>query len=99
METIDRLESSIHRLSEANRELRKERDDLSRRVQMVGDELESARKNVETLRMNLARYVESDGRCQELEARKNDLKEHIQSIIDKIDKYSDSDTIDSITNG
>jgi uncharacterized coiled-coil DUF342 family protein len=99
METIDRLESSIQKLFEANREIQKERDDLSRRVQAIGNELDQARETIRSLRGDLAKYMDSDDRYREFDAKKSELREHILSIIERIEKYSDSDPIDSITNG
>ncbi len=99
METIDRLESSILRLSEVNRELRKERDELSRHIQTVGSELDTARETIRALQADLARYMESDDRYRDFDTKKNELREHVLSIIERIEKYNDSDNIDSITNG
>lgn len=99
MDIIDRLESSVQGLSEAHRELRKERDDLSRRIQTAGEELETARETIRTLRLDLERYVESGDRCRDYDAKKGELREQILAIIEKIEKYSGSDLIDSITNG
>ena len=99
METIDRLESSIQKLSEAYRELRKERDDLSLRIQAAGEELDAAREKVQNLRQDLEKYMQHEGRRQDYDAKKGELKEYIQNIIDKIEKHHDSDNIDLITNG
>lgn len=100
METIDRLESSIRRLSEAHREIRKERDDLSRRIQTVMDDLDTARETIRTLRLDLAKYTEADDRYRDFDVKKSEIHEHILSIIEKIEKCDDSDNnIDSIMNG
>jgi hypothetical protein len=100
METIDRLESYIRRLSEANREIRKEKDDLSRRIQTVGNELDTARETIRTLHLDLAKFMESEDRYRDFDEKKNALREQILLIIEKIEKYGDPDNnIDSIMNG
>lgn len=98
METLDKLESSVHKLLEVNRKLREERDELSGRVHAASTELGDARETIRRLRDDIACFESEDGRFREFDVKKDALRQHILMMMEKIKQYSDSNDIDYFTN-
>ncbi len=98
MDTLDRLENSITRLVEAHLKLRMESEHYSGEMLLVGAELEQARETVAGLKAELERYVRDEVRYREFDSRKEELRDQIKSIIEKIDRYDDQGGMDAITN-
>jgi len=50
------------------------------------------------LRNELERFASGDAKYRDLQTRKDELREIIKSIINKIDRYSNRDAMGNVTN-
>ncbi|MHB9029477.1 MAG: hypothetical protein ACYC9O_11975, partial [Candidatus Latescibacterota bacterium] len=77
---------------------REEKEHLSGELTLIEAELGQARETIRNLRFELERFAAADDRYREFEARKNELREYIKTVIDKIDRYGDTDAMNAVTN-
>ena len=95
IDTIDSLEASIHALIDAGRRLREERDRAYREADQARNKLRETQETVKGLRINLERMEKAGKNYHELEDKKSELINNIQSILSKLEHLHN---IDSITN-
>jgi FtsZ-binding cell division protein ZapB len=98
MDTLDRLEDVIKRYVEAYQILREEKEHLSGELVLFEAELGQARDTIRNLRLELEKFAAEDVRYREFEARREELREYIKTVIDKIDRYGDTDAMGAVTN-
>lgn len=98
MDTLDRLENSITRFVAAYRKQREQSEHYSGELLLVGVELEQARDTIAGLKEDLARCAETGDRYREFDARKDELREQIRIIVEKLDRFGDQDGLGSVTN-
>ena len=99
MGTIENLEDSVRRLIEERKRLGMENKRLLERARGAESGLDENRGAVQTLRGDIERCEAAEKRLKDFDSRKNDIRDHLRSIIEKIDRYVESDhTIDTYTN-
>jgi len=98
MDTIDRLETSVLKLIESFRQLEEERNRLSIEVETMNDELRAAGETIRNLRLTIDTREQAERDYNNFTAKKQEIKEHIRTIIQRIDAFEEKETIDSITN-
>ena len=99
MATIENLESSVRRLLDERKRLAMENERLTDRVRGAESERDETRGAAQTLRGDINRFEADKDRLKDFDTRKNDIRDHLRSIIEKIDRYAESDhTIDTYTN-
>ena len=99
MEAIKNLEGSVRRLLEERKRLAMENERLRERASGAESERDETRGAVQTLRGDIERFETAEKRLKDFDSRKNDIRDHLRSIIEKIDRYAESDhTIDTYTN-
>ena len=95
METVESLEASINALIEAAKKLRKERDRAFIDAEQARKKLLDTKETIRELRLNLENTGKKNFNKPELEKRKKEIINHIQSIISKLEQFSN---IGSFTN-
>ena len=99
METMENLEGSVRRLLDERKRLAMENERLLERARGAESELDETRGAAETLRADIERFEADNNRLKDFDLRKNDIRDHLRSIIEKIDRYVESDhTMDTYTN-
>jgi len=98
MEASDRLERSVLQIIEAYRQLKEDRDSLKRKVETADGELRKARETIQNLQLTIEKYKQTEHGFRDFTARKHEIKEHIEAIIQRIDAFEARNTIDVITN-
>jgi chromosome segregation ATPase len=97
MDTLDRLEGAIKSIIEAYLVLREENEHLSGERVLIEAELSQARETIRSLQSELKRFAAADDQRRDFKSRKEELETYIKSVIDKIDRYSGSDSMDAVT--
>ncbi len=98
METSDRLERSVLQIIEAYRQLKEERDSLRRKVETADGELRKAGETIQNLQLTIEQYKQTERGYSDFTAKKHEIKEHIKTIIQRIDTFQARNTIDQVTN-
>ena len=98
MEAYDRLERSVLQIIEAYRQLREDRDSLKRKVETADGELRKAKETIQNLQLTIEKYKQTERGYRDFTAKKHEIKEHIKTIIQRIDTYEARNTIDQVTN-
>jgi len=98
MNTLERLDSSLQKFIEVYQKLREEKEYLSGELVLLNAELEQAKETILNLRNELERFASGDAKYRDLQTRKDELREIIKSIINKIDRYSNRDAMGNVTN-
>ena len=95
MDTTDKLERSVIRLLESNKELRTHRDRSLKNEKKALDQLVEAKAVAGRLRKEVRDIEKSGGKPRVTEKKKNEIKEKIRDILEKLNKI---DNIDQTTN-
>jgi len=95
MDTTDKLERSVIRLLESNKELRTHRDRSLKNEKKALDQLFEAKAVAGRLRKEVRDIEKSGGKPRMTEKKKNEIKEKIRDILEKLNKI---DNIDQTTN-
>jgi hypothetical protein len=86
METIDRLGSLVDKLVDDRRRLMKENEELARSVRVSEEDLARVREEVLALRAEADSRGSAEERINDIERKKQELREEIQAIIATIDE-------------
>jgi hypothetical protein len=98
MDTVDRLETSVLKLIESFRQLEEERNRLITEVETMHGELRTAGETIRDLRLVVESREQAERDYNNFTAKKQEIKEHIKTIIQRIDAFEEKDSIDTITN-
>ena len=87
METVVSLETSINALIEAAKKFRKERDRALIDAEQSRKKLLDTKETIKELRLSLENNENGNSNKHELEKRKKDIINNIQSIISKLERF------------
>ena len=87
METVVSLETSINALIEAAKKFRKERDRALIDAEQSRKKLLDTKETIKELRVSLENNENGNSNKHELEKRKKDIINNIQSIISKLERF------------
>ena len=88
MKTINRLETSIYSLIEANRKLRDKQDRAKKDAEHLRNELHNTKEIINGLQLNLEKMGKNEYGYNELVAKKKEIIDHIKSILYKLDQLN-----------
>jgi FtsZ-binding cell division protein ZapB len=98
MDIADRLERSVLKIVEKNKQLREEIENLTEKVNNADSELRKANEIIQNLQNTVEKYKQNDNGYDDFVSKKKIITEHIKGIIKKIDTYETRNTIDRVTN-
>ncbi|MCE5251401.1 hypothetical protein LLG96_14405 [bacterium] len=91
MNTVDKLERSVHAFIEVHESILTEKKKAADEADRARLELKNAQEIIEDLQKTVSELEKEHQRYSDIDDRKNQIKEQIQLIITKLNKYNNID--------
>jgi chromosome segregation ATPase len=91
MNTIDKFERSLHAFIEVRESLQSEKEKAVKEAAHARDELKKAQEMIKELQKAVSELEKNKERCNNIDTKKNQIKEQIQLILNKLNNYNNID--------
>lgn len=88
MNTIDKLEETVNVFVETREQLRSDKEAAVSNADKALKKLEAVQQTVQDLKKEISSLKGSETRINEVEEKKKQLKQQINIVIDKLNRYS-----------